>query len=169
MILRRIYMLVPTRHQAKQVVQDLMISRVNRQHIHAVAKPGMNIEGLPEATVRQRSGFVAKIESWFWDLNLMLFFAAFVVLFFSFWALEWFLMSVGLMVVVVTVVLGYYFAGQVHQAHIDDFEVPLGHGEILLLVDVPHWRVSEVERSIRQLHPEVELGGVGWGLDALGI
>ncbi len=42
-------------------------------------------------------------------------------------------------------------------------------GEILLLVDVPRWRLSEVERGLRTRHPEVEIGGVGWGWDGLGI
>ena len=169
MILRRIYMLVPTRRQAEVVVSDLMLARVNRQHIHTVAKPGVDIKGLPEATVRQRSGFAAQLENWFWDMNLLLFFVAFIFMLFALWTAEWFWVVGCVAVMAATVFLGYRFASQVPQTHIEDCEVPLRHGEILLLVDVPRWRIPEVERAIRQLHPEVELGGVGWGYDALGI
>lgn len=169
MFLNRIYMLVPSRHQAEEVVRDLMLERINRQHIHTVAKPGIDIEGLPEATVKQRSNFIARLESWIWDINLLFFFSALLLLFFSLWASEW-LMAVGsIIVIVVTLVLGYLFARQVHQAHIDDFDVCLRHGEILLLVDVPRWRVTSLERAIRRKHPEVDLGGVGWAIDAIGI
>ncbi|MEW8626840.1 MAG: hypothetical protein AB2551_13875 [Candidatus Thiodiazotropha sp.] len=169
MILRRIYMLVPTRHHAEEVVKDLMFTRVNRQHIHTIAKPGMDLKELPAATIRQRSGFTAQLESWLWDINLLLFFAAIAIMLIGVWAAEWLLVAGCLAAMALSVALGYYFSGQVHQAHIDDFDVPLKHGEILLLVDVPRWRVSQVERTIRQQHPEVELGGVGWGIDALGI
>ncbi|MES9833918.1 MAG: hypothetical protein ABW139_16905 [Candidatus Thiodiazotropha sp. DIVDIV] len=169
MILRRIYMLVPSRLQAEEVVRDLMLERINRQHIHTVAKSDIDIKGLPEATVRQRSGFAAQLESWFWDMNLVVFFAAFIFMFFALWTSEWWLMLGCMGVMAATLVLGYGFASQIHQAHIDDFDVCLRHGEILLLIDVPRWRVSGVERAIRQKHPEVDLGGVGWGIDALGI
>ncbi|MES9978673.1 MAG: hypothetical protein ABW107_07975, partial [Candidatus Thiodiazotropha sp. 6PLUC5] len=118
MILRRIYLLVPSRTQAEEVVRDLMLERINRQHIHTVAKPDIDIEGLPEATVRQRSGFAAQLESWFWDMNLLIFFVAFLFLFFSLWTSEWLLMLGCLGVMAVTLALGYSFASKVHQAHL---------------------------------------------------
>ncbi|MBW9261231.1 MAG: hypothetical protein K1566_04980 [Candidatus Thiodiazotropha sp. (ex. Lucinisca nassula)] len=169
MILRRISMLVPSRRLAEEVVRGLVFIRVNRQHIHAVARPGADLKELPAARIRQRRGFAALLESWFWDFNLLLFFAALAILLIGVWASEWLLVAGCLTAVVVSMLLGYHFSGQVPQAQIDDFDVPLRHGEFLLFVDVPRWRVSQVERSIRQLHPEVELGGVGWGIDALGI
>ncbi|MCU7813709.1 MAG: hypothetical protein KZQ89_02330 [Candidatus Thiodiazotropha sp. (ex Lucinoma kastoroae)] len=169
MILRRIYMLIPTTEQAGKVANDLMLNRVNRQHIHTMAKQGVDISGLPEATVRQRSDTGAQLERWFWDLNLLIFFAALLLLLFALWSAEWVWVLGCLTVMAVTVLSGYYFASHVPHTHLADCRVPLQHGEILLLVDVPRWRITEVERSIRQLHPEVEIGGVGWGYDALGI
>ncbi|MCG7898180.1 MAG: hypothetical protein JAY85_06945 [Candidatus Thiodiazotropha weberae] len=169
MILRRIYMLVPSRHHAEEVVRDLMVARVNRQRIHTVARSAAYLKGLPAARIRQRDGFTAQLDSWFWDINLLLFFAAIAILLIGVWASEWLLVAGCLTLLLASALLGYYYSGQVQQAHIDDFDVPLKHGEFLLLVDLPRWRVSQVERSIRQQHPEVELGGVGWGIDALGI
>ncbi|RLW69480.1 MAG: hypothetical protein B6D71_10115 [gamma proteobacterium symbiont of Stewartia floridana] len=169
MILRRISMLVPSGRQAEEVFRGLLLISVNRQHIHAVARSGVDLNELPAARIRQRRGLTAHFESWFWDINLLLFFAAIATLLIGVWASEWLLVAGCVIAAVVSIVLDYRFSSQVRQTQVDDFNVPLKHGEILLFVDVPRWRVSQVERLIRQLHPEVELGGVGWGIDALGI
>ncbi|MEJ2395622.1 MAG: hypothetical protein P8Z77_12815 [Candidatus Thiodiazotropha sp.] len=70
---------------------------------------------------------------------------------------------------VANVYLGYRIAQQVPHTHVEDCQTPLCHGAILLLVDVPRWRITEVEQRLRASHPEVEIGGVGWGWDAIGI
>jgi hypothetical protein len=170
MLLSRIYLLIPTRKQAESVVTDLQQYRVDRQHIHTIAKPGIDIEGLPPATLRQRRGWTAQLETVFWDGNMLLFFFALMVLPVALVSQEWAWVAGCVGVMGLTLVLGYRFASRVvPQVHLDDCAVPLRHGEILLLVDVPHWRINEVERGIRGKHPEVDLGGVGWGYDALGI
>jgi hypothetical protein len=43
------------------------------------------------------------------------------------------------------------------------------HGELLLMVDVPVWRVERVEALVHKHHPEAVVGGVGWHIDALHI
>ena len=169
MILRRLYLLVPGREQAEAAVRDLMAGRVSRQHIHAIAKPGVNLGNLPAATIRQRGDFVAKLERGLWDLNLVVFFAALAVLAAALWSADWGWAIGATLVAAANVYLGYRVAQQVPQTHVEDCQTPLRHGEILLLVDVPRWRITEVERRLRASHPEVEIGGVGWGWDAIGI
>lgn len=169
MILRRLYLLVPTRRQAEAAVQALMADRVSRHHIHTIAKPGVDIDGLPEATVRQRSDAGARLERWLWDMNLVVFCIASVLLILSLWYADWPWAVGALLVAAANVALGYRFASHLPHTHVEDCRVPLRHGEILLLVDIPRWRIPQVERKLRQSHPEVEIGGVGWGLDALGI
>jgi hypothetical protein len=169
MILRRLYLLVPNQGQAEVTVRDLMGCRVSRQHIHAVARPGVDLGDLPTATPRQRSDFSAKLERWVWDANLGIFFAALAVLAAALWSSEWGWASVAVLVAAANIYMGYRLAQQVPQTHVEDCQIPLRHGEILLLVDVPRWRIMEVERSLRISHPEVEIGGVGWGWDAIGI
>jgi hypothetical protein len=169
MILRRLYLLVPNLGQAEASARDLMGYRVNRHHIHAIARPGVDLGSLPVATLRQRNDFVAKLERWVWDINLGIFFVALVVLAASLWSAQWSWAIGATLVAVANVYLGYRFAQQVPHTHVEDCQTPLRHGEILLLVDVPRWRISEVERRLRAGHPEVEIGGVGWGWDAIGI
>jgi len=169
MMLRRIYMLFPGRRFAEDAVTDLVSMGVDQRHIHTIAQDGVDITGLPKATVRQRHDLAGRLDQWLWDINLLLFFfalALFVIALFSAswgWAAGWFV------VMGVTFTLGYYFARHVPHAHMAECRTALRHGEILLLVDVPQWRQATVEKVMRELHSEVEIGGVGWTLDGLGI
>ncbi|MET0089011.1 MAG: hypothetical protein ABW068_03150 [Candidatus Thiodiazotropha sp.] len=170
MLISRIYLLVPDRDQAEAVVMDLIYERIMRPHIHAIAKPGVDITGLPPASPGQRKGWTAKVEHVFWDAILLLFFVALMLLPLALWTGEWAWAAGCAAMMITSLALGYRFASRVvPQVHPEDFNVPLRHGEILLLVDVPRWRINAIERHIRNKHPEVDLGGVGWGYDALGI
>ena len=42
-------------------------------------------------------------------------------------------------------------------------------GAYLWTVDVPKWRVAEVEEIVYRRHPEATPGGTGWTIRALGI
>jgi|GEM_PF-3763302 len=43
----------------------------------------------------------------------------------------------------------------------------MAHGEILLMVDVPETRVADIEGRVHRHHPEVAVGGIGWGRQRL--
>ncbi len=169
MILRRIYLLFPGRQHADRAVADLTRIGIDQHHIHTIAKQGVDITGLPKATVRQRNDFLARLDHGFWDLNLLLFFFALALFLFAVWSASWGWAAGLLLLMGVTYLLGRHFVRHVPHAHQTECQTALRHGEILLLVDVPHWRLAAVERAIRRQHPEMELGGVSWTLDALGI
>jgi hypothetical protein len=76
---------------------------------------------------------------------------------------------VSLAVLVAPFVAGERFAVRLPHAHLADLRVPLEHGEVVLLVDVPFRRVREIEHLVSQRHPEVGVGGVGWIVEALGV
>ncbi|RLJ19210.1 hypothetical protein DJ031_09265 [bacterium endosymbiont of Escarpia laminata] len=168
-MLRRIYLLFPQRYHVEQALPDLQRLGVDRRHMHAVAREGIDISGLPEASVRQRTDFGARLERALWNLNLLTFFLALILLIGSLFVglLGWALLN-GL-VMSATYLAGSYFVRHVPHAHMDECRSALKHGEILLMVDVPRWRVSEIGREIRRLHPEAEIGAVGWTVEALQI
>ena len=66
-------------------------------------------------------------------------------------------------------IAGALFAMRVPDTHLDEFRGALSHREVLLMVDVPKWRVAEVEEIVYRRHPEVTAGGTGWTIHALGI
>jgi hypothetical protein len=65
--------------------------------------------------------------------------------------------------------VGDRFAVRLPHAHLADLRVPLEHGEVVLLVDVPLYRVREIEHPVAERHPEVGVGGVGWTVEAFGV
>jgi hypothetical protein len=67
-----------------------------------------------------------------------------------------------------TLLLGVTFTRRIPNVHLAEFEDALQHGEVLLMVDVVPWRVTEVESLVHR-HPEAVSGGVGWHSDAFGI
>lgn len=169
MLLRRTYMLFPGRQSAEKAVADLGDLGVDQRHVHTIAKQGVDISGLPKATVRQRTDLAGRIDQWVWDINLMIFFFALALLVLALWNGNWGWAIAGVAVMAVTFFAGNYFAQHVPHAHMTECQTALRHGEILLLVDVPRWRQATIEKAVRNRHPEVEIGGVGWTLDALGI
>ena len=169
MMLRRLYLLFPGVNQAERAVAELASLGVDRSHLHTIARQGVDISGLPKATTRQRMDFAARLDHWFWDMNLLVFFVALAVLLMAAWNAAWLWSLAMLVLMAATYLLGNHFARFVPHAHLQECRTAINHGEVLLLVDLPRWKLPHVERAIRHGHPEVEVGGVGWTLDALGI
>jgi hypothetical protein len=169
MILRRTYMLFPGRQHAERAVADLVSMGIDARHIHTIAREGVDVNGLPKATVRQRSDLAGRLDHWLWGINLALFFFALALFLVALWSTSW-VWAGGLFIVMgLTFSLGNYFARHVPHAHMTECQTALRHGEILLLVDVPRWHQATIEKAMRKQHSEIEIGGVGWTLDALGI
>jgi hypothetical protein len=169
MILRRIYMLFPGHRYAARAVADLVSMGVPQRHIHTIACEGVDITGLPKATLRQRRDLAGRLDQWVWDINLLLFFFALALLAIALFSASWGWAAAWLAVMGVTFYLGYYYVRRIPHAHLTECQTALRHGEILLLVDVPRWRQAAIEKTMRQQHSEIEIGGVGWTLDGLGI
>jgi hypothetical protein len=166
---RRLYFSFPTKSQARRAVADLQGAGIQGDHTHAVARPGTDISGLPQATAGQSHDQVWRLERLFWYSNLGVFALAAVGLVASLFAWSGAGMAVSLAVMLVTFVAGERFAVRLPHAHLEDLRIPLEHGEVVLLVDVPFRRVREIEHLIAERHPEVGVGGVGWTIDALGV
>ena len=166
-MLHRIYMLFPQRFQAETVVDELMIMGIPYRNLHTIAKDGVNITGMPPATVRQRSDYAQVVENVFWRVNLGVFILAFIIMLAASMAASPTALVVSLGVMVVTFILGYYFASYLPVAHLLECENALKHGEILLLVDVPKWRIHTIENMIKQKHPEMDICGQTWVIQGL--
>lgn len=168
-MLRRVYFLFPERRQVEKAVTELVGIGIERWRMHTIAREDVDISGLPEATVRQRTDFGAKLEEFGWHLNLAAFFFALLLFLVSLFVGAWYWSLGCLLVMAGTFFAGNYFASYVPHMHLNAFEPALRHGEILLMVDVPRWRVSDVYAEVRKHHPEAEGDGVGWALDGLRI
>jgi len=168
-MLRRLFFVVPDPGMAVELVSEIEHMGVQRDHIHALARDGMDMSALPKATAAQRRDVVWKIEWNLWKLNLAVFGFSMLgfILALSSVSAAW--TAFTLAVMVLTFTLGAMFVFYIPDTHLNEFTAALAHGEIVLMVDVPKRRVSDIETWVDRHHPEAVCGGVGWTTEHFGI
>jgi hypothetical protein len=167
---RRLYFLLPDVEHARTVVAILEKNGIEHKYTHTITAQGIDLEGLPLASPNQRTDLGARLETIFWDGNLVLFFLALmtlVVLILTNVSGFWLLVPASIMLT--TVLAGVGFTKYIPNVHLSEFADALHHQEILLMVDVPAGQVARVEKLIHYNHPEAVTGGVGWHIAALPI
>jgi hypothetical protein len=161
---RRIYWLLPDVQSAKRTMDDLLLARISEQHMHFIAREGADMKDLHAANALQTSDVVRAAQ-----MGLLIGGAAGALLGA---VAAWFFPVVGdppqwgLMAVLA--ILGGLFGawsasmiGVSTPSHrLERFEPAIAQGQILLMVDVPRWRVEEIEARLQALHPEAHLEGV---------
>ena len=167
-MLRRLFFLVPDTGQAQRVVDALVERGVLKRRIHAIGK-GVELGSLPEATERQKKDTKFRLEWFIWNTNLVLFMAAMIVFIASLVIASVLWAALSLLVMLMTFIAGEQFAVKVPDVQLTEFTDALAHGEVLLMVDVPVYRVAEIEGYVHHHHPEAAIGGVSWTIDTLGI
>lgn len=161
-MLRRIYCLVPSVEVARNVVDDMLLSRVEEKHIHVLAKRGTPLEDLPEATMLQKSDFIPAIERGLAQGGVVGLLAGLVGI----------ALTPGAMVIAGGIILasslagagmGAWFGGMVGlnvgNTRLKRFEEAIEEGELLVMVDVPLARVNDISERIKQHHPTADVEG----------
>jgi hypothetical protein len=161
---RRIYWLLPDLASASRTMDDLLLARIAHPHIHFVAREDVDVSGLHAANVLQSSDVVRAAQA-----GLVIGGAAgalmgvVVALFFPIFGTA----PEGGMVAVLAI-LGAGFGAwsssmigiSAPNNRLKRFQAAIAQGQILLMVDVPHSRVEDIEARLRALHPEAHLEGV---------
>jgi hypothetical protein len=166
---RRLYFLFPDAEQAHRAVADLDSLGVDRAHMHALARPDVDLGDLPPATTRQQRDFLMRIERGLWDGNLLLFALAGIGLIVAAVLGNTLGVVAAAIVMLASFLGGAWFAMSVPDVHLEEFRSALQHGEILLLVDVSRDCVQDVEELMVRRHPEAVPGGSGWTPDRFGV
>lgn len=167
-MLRRLFFLFPDEKHAQQVVNKLISRRIPEQRIHAVSH-GMKLTTLPEATMRQKNDTVCHIKQILWTVNMLIFVVAMIILVMSLITTEWFWSGFALATMLISYFAGQQFVMRVADDHLTEFTDALSHGEILLMVDVPLHRVTEIKRFVQHRHPEATGGGISLAINAFGL
>ena len=167
---RRLYFLLPDVAHARAVVAKLEKNGIERKYTHVIAAKGIDLEGLPLASPNQSMDLGARLETIFWNGNLVLFFLALmalVVLMLVNVSGLWLVLASTIMLT--TFIVGVGFTNFIPNVHLSEFADALRHQEILLMVDVSVGQIARVETLIHHNHPEAINGGVGWHINALQI
>jgi len=168
-MLRRLFFLLPDESQGSALVADLGAAGVGRENLHAVTGGGRLLQEFPPATARQQRDSAWRLQNSLWNGNLGLFVLAALGFIFSLSAGStlWVLVTAAIMVA--TFVAGAGFVYHLPDTHLGEFNISLRHGDIVLMVDVPRQRANEITQLVRRRHPEAEVNGVGWTIQALGL
>ncbi len=158
--MRRLYFLVPDVDTTRQIVDELLLARIEERHIHLIGPEGVTLTGLPEATLLQKSDFIPAAERGVALGGATGMLAGLVAV-----ALPGVVVGGGILLALTLVGagMGAWLGGMigmdVRNSQLKAFEAAIKKGEILMLVDVPKTRVREIEDLVKQHHPEAEIEG----------
>jgi hypothetical protein len=162
--MRRLYFLVPTIESASQIVDELLLARIDERHIHIAAKDHhpLHEANLPEANLLQESDFIPAVEKGFAVGGATGIFAGLVAMTFP---------PAGL-VLGGGAILGMGVAGagfgawvsgmigiSIENSQLKNFEEAIEAGQLLLMIDVAKSQVDEITDLVKKHHPEAEVEG----------
>lgn len=154
--MKRIYFLVPKIEMAKKVVNELLLQRIDINHIHVLAKRGTEMDNLPEASYLQKSDFIPALEQGLLTGGFTGFVVGVVALTMSGDSL-----FTGVTLLVATLVGSVFGAfvssllgSSVGNRQIRQFSEAINEkGEFLMMVDLPKGRVEEIELAVQNSNP----------------
>lgn len=154
--MKRIYFLVPKIEMARKIVDELLLQRIDIDHIHVLAKRGTEMGNLPEASYLQKSDFIPALEQGLLTGG----FTGFVVGVVALYMTGGDLFS-GVTLLVATLVGSAFGAfvssmlgSSVGNRQVRQFDKAINeNGEFLMMVDLPRGRIEEIEQAIKYKNP----------------
>ena len=157
---KRLYFLLPSLDSAHKVVDELLLSRIDEQHIHVMAKEGTSLGNLPEATIFQKSDIVHGLESGMIIGGISGFVGSIVAIA----ALQLGSMM-GIVVLGCTIFgagIGIWTSGMIGSStkntRLKEFESAMDDGMILIMADIPIILVDSITHKV-ETHKNAVIGG----------
>lgn len=160
---RRLYFVVPDVLSARRIRDELLLARIEDTHLHVLAKDGMPLGDLHEASILQKTDFVHGAEIGLAVGGGVGIIAGLLVILFPPDGI-----NMQMVTVLITALLGAVFgvwvssmkASSVPNSRLQAFESDIEAGHILMMVDVPSGRVDEIRTLVSSHHPEVMTSGM---------
>ncbi len=160
---RRLYFLLPDIQRARQILDELLLARIEERHIHILAREGIPMNNLPSATLLQRSDVLHGIEMGLVIGGATGILAGLVAILFPPNGLE-FGGGTILAMALAGAGIGAWGAGMigtdVPNSQLKKFEPAIDGGQILLMVDVRLGQVKRISDMIHRHHPEASDHGM---------
>jgi hypothetical protein len=160
--MRRLYFLLPDIEITHNLVDELLLARIEERHIHVIAKEGTPLKDIREASPLQKSDFIPALEKGLVGGAYMGLLAGLVAAAFP---------PTGLVIgggaVLAITAAGATVGGLMSSmvgiglpsGRLEKFEDAIQAGEILMLIDVPRQRVDEIEELVKKHHPQADIKG----------
>jgi hypothetical protein len=160
---RRLYFIIPTLASARQIRDGLLLARIENDHIHVMAKDGIPLAGLHEASVLQKTDVVHGAEMGLAVGGGIGIVAGLIAVFFPPAGVD-----LQLVTILLTALLGAVFgawvasmvASSIPNSRLKAFESAIAAGHILMMIDVPSGRVNEIKELVASHHPEAMNSGM---------
>ena len=144
---RRLYFMVPDTFSTRQIRDELLLAQIENSHIHVMAKDGIPLAGLHEASILQKSDFVHGAETGLAVGGGIGIIAGLVAVFFPPAGVD-----LQMVTILLTALIGAAFgawvasmvASSIPISRLKSFESAIAAGHILMMVDVPSGRVDEI-------------------------
>ncbi|MHB1950690.1 MAG: DUF1269 domain-containing protein [Acidiferrobacteraceae bacterium] len=157
--MKRLYFIAPDVEQAHRAVNELLVERIPEKDIHVIAREGIPLGDLPEASMMQRSDLTSAIEK-----GVALGGAAGVLAGLVAISLPTGLVLAGGATVLATTVagasVGVFGAAlkglDVPNTRLREFEDDIKRGQILIIVDVPADKVETTRVAMAAEHLQVK-------------
>jgi pimeloyl-ACP methyl ester carboxylesterase len=162
-MLRRLYWLLPDLKSAQAAMDDLLLGGIDWRHMHFVARDGVDTSGLHVANVLQTSDFVRSAErGLIIGASVGGLLGALVAVLYPDAGddPQW---GMAVMVAISGAFFGPWAASMIGVStpseRLKRFAPQIEQGRILLMIDVPLWRVEQIEARLRALHPDAHSAG----------
>lgn len=159
--MRRIYFLAPDIKTTHKIVDELRQEGFEDRHIHILAKRDTPLEGMPEASVLQKTDFIPALER-----GVVLGGTAGLLAGLAGLSFSGFVIAGGpiLGVIVAGATIGSLMGGLAGMnsgnSKLKQFVEAIEQGELLVLVDIPTERITEITEKITRHHPTAEFEGI---------
>ena len=160
---RRLYFLLPQSKSAHVIHTELLLAKIEERHMHVIARQDVDVKGLPEAGLLQRTDVMR-------GLQLGIILGALTGMILSYIAIQIQLIVPGMEVwSVASLTIGGAFLGgfastmvalNMTNTRLARFQPEIDKGRILFMADVPFQRVAEITELVHGRHPEADMRGI---------
>jgi len=160
---QRLYYLLPDVAAAREMMNELLLARIEARHMHFLAKRGTPLDDLPEASVLQKTDIVPGAERGMVIGGVAGLLGGILVVLFPPGDIS---LQVG--AVLIAAILGALFgawassmvASGVPNSKLKQFQSSIEQGQILMMVDVPVAKAQAIHDLVETKHPEAAARGV---------
>ncbi len=159
---RRLYFLLPDVKSAKAIFKKLLLARIEQQHVFFLAKEGVSLSDLPEATMLQKSDEIHGLAVGLVSGGTTGALAGIVAMMFPPSGLAMGLgviLAMSLIGAIVGIWVSGMIASDVPNTRLKKFSRDIEQGKILLMVDVPKDQIKEITALMREQYPDADARG----------
>ncbi len=160
---KRLYFMLPNVQSAREVLDELLLARIEERHIHFLARRDTLPPDLPEASYLQKSDLVHGAEVGLVVGGSIGTAAGIIAVLMPPAGIPLQLVTV-LICAMLGAVFGVWVSGmigsQIPNSRLKAFQADIARGNVLMMVDVPFTRVAAVRDRVMQKHPEAVSGGI---------